>query len=306
VINYMGPASSQFLNAMRRIAANTERATRQISSGIRISQPSDSPDEVSEVLRLQAALARVDQVKKNLGRVKTEVDTAESSLSSSSQILSQVLSLGTQGANGMLDATARSILAEQVASLQKQLVDISRTRVDGRYIFTGDQDETPPYQYNAAQPNGTDRLSTAKATRVATDANGAQFAYRTTATEIFDHRDSAGGFASDNIFVAVNQLRSALEADNMTAIESALSLVKGSQSHLERRIAFYGNVQNRANSAISDAEKLNNQLTARLSVIRDADIPTAAIQLTLARTQQEAALGAQANRPRTSLFDYLK
>jgi flagellar hook-associated protein 3 FlgL len=306
MISSLDPTSNQFLDAMRRIAAETERATREISSGIRISQPSDSPDEVSEVLSLEAALARVDQVQKNLGRVKAEVDTAESSLSTASQILEQILSLGTQGANGTLDAANRSILAEQVASLQKQLVDVSRTAVDGQYIFSGDQDGTPPYQYNAAQPNGVDRLSTAAATRVATDANGAQFTYRMTATEIFDHRDSTGAFASDNIFVAVNQLQIALAANDPASVESALSLVKESQSYLERKIAFYGNAQNRVDAAVSGAEKVNSQLTTRLSEIRDADIPAAAVQLTQARVQQQAALSAQAQFPRTSLFDYLK
>ena len=47
--------------------------------------------------------------------------------------------LAAQGATFTLDATGRQSLAGEVQSLLEQMVAISRTTVQGRYIFGGDQ-----------------------------------------------------------------------------------------------------------------------------------------------------------------------
>jgi flagellar hook-associated protein 3 FlgL len=306
MINSLSSSNNQFLAALDRIAANTERANRQITSGLRISRASDAPDEVSEVLRVQAVLSRVGQVQKNLVRVKAEVDAGESALQIAGSLLDKIRSLGAQGATGTSSAAQRTILAQQVESLQRELVSVTCTTVEGRYVFGGDLDLTAPYRFDASQTNGVVQLSQPVASRLVQDARGGEFQVGRTASEIFDHRDSGDGMAPDNIFAAVNDLRTALSANDSSAIESALGRVSGSQSWLGQQLGWYGMVQDRTASAISDAGKLFAGMTAELSAKRDADIPSAALALSQSQIQQKAVFGAQTNVSRLSLFDFLK
>ncbi|MBI4875829.1 MAG: hypothetical protein HY822_14430, partial [Acidobacteria bacterium] len=110
MIDFLDPASARFLNALERISQGSERAHRQVSSGIRVSRPSDAPDAVSQVLQIQAALARVNQARKNLGSAKAEADTGESSLAMAGRLLEKIAVLGAEGANGLDDAAKRSML----------------------------------------------------------------------------------------------------------------------------------------------------------------------------------------------------
>jgi flagellar hook-associated protein 3 FlgL len=306
MINSLDSSSNQFLAALDRIAAYTGRANRQITSGLRISRPSDAPDEVSEVLHMQAVLSRVGQVQKNLARVKAEVDAGESALQIAGKLLDKIRSLGAQGATGTSSAAQRTLLAQQIESLQKELVDLTGTTVEGRYVFGGDLDSSAPYRFDASQPNGVVQLTQPVASRLVKDARGGEFQAGRTAPEIFDHRDSGGGIAPDNVFAAVNALRNALNADDSSAIDSALGQVSGSQGWLGQQLGWYGVLQNRTASAISDASKLFVDMTAELSAKRDADIPAAALALTQSQVQQQAVFGAQTNTSRMSLFDYLK
>jgi flagellin-like hook-associated protein FlgL len=69
--------------------------------------------------------------------------------------------------------------------------------------------------------------------------------------------------------------------------------------------AFYGSVQNRIQDAVSFGQNYDVQLKAELSQVEDADITSAALEVTQATTQLQAAFQLKAKLPHTSLFDYL-
>ena len=47
----------------------------------------------------------------------------------------------------------------------QQMAAISRTTVQARYIFGGDEESAPPYRVDLTAPDGVTRLTTAAATR---------------------------------------------------------------------------------------------------------------------------------------------
>ena len=58
------------------------------------------------------------------------------------------------------------------------MVDLSNTQVQGRYIFSGDQDQTPAYQINTGTDpigNGVTQLATSASTRQVEDPEGGAF-----------------------------------------------------------------------------------------------------------------------------------
>jgi flagellar hook-associated protein 3 FlgL len=305
MISNLDPASERFLLDLTRIQKSIGSATQAISSGLRVNSPSDAPDEVSDILQLYADIERNGQIRVNLGRVSSEVLTAQTALETAVHVVDRARVLASQGAGSIQTAETRQVLAGEVTALLEQLVSASRTIVEGRYIFSGDEDQVPPYQVNLAKPNGVDRLSTAAATRQVQHPSGLAFTAEKTAQEIFDNRNADDTLAADNVFAAVNGLRVALEGNDQAGIESSLVALRSAGTHLNDELSFYGFVENKLDEATDFANRFELQLKTELSNRRDADLTEAILELERGKTHEAAALGARALLPKTSLFDYL-
>ncbi len=305
MISSFDPNSDLFLADLSRVQASAEKAQRQISSGLRISSPSDAPDQIGGLLQLQSDVGQNTQIQQNLGRVKTEVDTAEQSVSSAVQLADNALVIASQGANTATTAENRLNLAQQVQAIQQQLVELAQTNVGGRYVFSGDADQTPPYQYDAGSPNGVDRLVTASATRQIEDSNGNLFPVSQTAQTLFDHRNPDDTYAPDNLFAALNALNVALTANDTTGIQTSLSSLRTAADYVNNQQTFYGVTQNRVAAALDFSSQRDVSLRAQLSQERDTDLTTAALTVTDSQTQIQASLASRAKLQKTSLFDFL-
>jgi len=140
----LDPASELFLAEASRIQERIAEANRQVSSGKRISTASDAPDQIGSLLQLRAQQSRNTQIQSNLVQAKANADTAENALASAITLMDSALTLASQGTNVSMTDTSRQALAQQVQSLQEQMVAISRTTVQGKYVFSGDQDGVAP------------------------------------------------------------------------------------------------------------------------------------------------------------------
>ena len=305
MISNLTPAGEAFLANMTRVQRNMERATRQASSGLRVNSASDAPDDVNAILQLRTDAVRNEQIGNNLSLAKTDADAADSALNAAAKLLDRARTLGAQGANFTLDASGRQSLAGEVQALLEQMVSVSRTAVQGRYIFSGDDENTPPYQVDLTSATGVTRLTTAAATRRLEDPAGGSFAVSKTATEIFDARNPDDTPADTNVFAALNSLRVGLLNDDTTGITAAIGSIQNAGSHLGNLQGFYGSVLGRIQDATNFGQSYDVQLKAELSQKVDADVTAAAMTLTQTTTQLQAAFQMQARMPHTSLFDFL-
>ena len=300
------PVREKFLADLASLNNRIARTQAQLTSGIRVSRPSDDPSAVGDVLQLQSDISRVTQVTSNLNAVKSEVDSASGVVQDSISLLDQARSLAAQGASDTLPPSERPALAAQVEQILSSLVNASRTTYAGRYLFSGDSSLQPAYEVNLANPNGVDRLVTAPATRLIQDSNGVVFAISKTAQDLFDHRNPDDSLASDNVFAAVNSLRVALANNDQAGTEAAAVAIQKAQDYLSLQGTFYGAVENRVTSALDLAQKFQLQWKSSLSNVRDTDVAAATTDLSEENLSQQAAMQAQASLPRNSLFDFLK
>jgi flagellar hook-associated protein 3 FlgL len=296
----------EYLADLNLTQKSMDQAQAQVSSGFRVQQPSDDPAAIGGILQLQADIAQNQQTQSNLGAITSEASTADSSLQSAIQQVENAITLAAQGANSTATATDRANLADQVSGLQQSLVGISQTTVNGRYIFSGDQDTRPAYQLDPTQPNGVQQLLSAPATRQILDPNGVAISVAKTAQEIFDARNPDNTVASGNVFAAINSLQTALANNDQAGITQATSSLHAADDYLNSQLAFYGEVENRVAGASSLAQKFQIQQQADLSRLRDADIPTAAVQMSQSQVQLQATLSVEATVSQTkNLFNYL-
>jgi len=304
MLQTLDPMRSQFLNDLASLQSRMTKTQAELTSGVRISKPSDDPTAVGDVLQLESDISRVTQVTSNLNGIKSEVDTASGVVQNAVSLLDQARSLAAQGASA-ISPTERTAMAAQAEQILNTLIDDSRATFDGHYLFSGDSSTQPAYTVNLANPNGVNRLLTAPATRLIQDSSGQTFAVAKTAQDLFDHRNPDDSLATDNVFAAMNSLRVALLNNDQAGTIAAAASIQTAQDYLNQQGAFYGAVQNRVTNALDVAEKFQLQSQTALSAERDTDVAAAATDLTQEQLSQQAAMQAQATMPRNSLFDLL-
>ncbi|HTM47844.1 MAG TPA: hypothetical protein VL285_04150 [Bryobacteraceae bacterium] len=299
MIQSINSSADSFLADIDRLQARSERAQRQLTSGLRVAVPSDDPDQVGAIVQLGSSLAHIIQIGHNLDQVKTEVDTGEQVISATVSTLEKISVLAAQGANFTQTATMRADLAKEIQDLFGQLVAAANTSVGGRYIFSGDADQAPAYGLNPASPTGiTPYLGLAPNRRVELPRGGT-FPVSQTAQQIFD----GGGAAS--VFAAVKGLQAALLANDQAGIEASVGALNSAHDHLGQSLSYYGAIQNELESAISDAKTLSTRYSVNLASLREADLVGASVDLNQSKLALDAAFSARARSPRTSLFDFL-
>jgi flagellar hook-associated protein 3 FlgL len=305
MITNLNPSSEAFMANVDRVQRKVEEASRQVSSGKRVNVASDAPDEIDAILQLRADEVRNAQIQANLGIAQADADAADGALASATKLMDRATVLAAQGANFTIDAAGRKNIAGEVQSLLEQMTAIGNTTVQGRYVFGGDRDDTPPYQVDLTAANGVARLTSSPATRRVESAAGGSFAVSQSAQDIFDSRNPDDTLASSNVFAALNNLRLGLLANDATQINAASASLKLASDHLNTAQAFYGTVENRITDATNYSANYDVQLKTELSGKEDADVTAAALAITQGNTQLEAAFQMQAKMPRTTLFDFM-
>ncbi len=167
MISPLNSTYQEFINNLDQVTARMNTDQLDISSGVTMRNVSDNPDQVSSLLQARAALSASQQISTNLGSIKTEVDTGEQSMESAVQLFDQVQTLAAEGATGTQTASTRASLAQQVQSIEQQMVTLANTAINGRYIFSGDTDQTAPYTFDATQADPVSAYQGAASTRVA-------------------------------------------------------------------------------------------------------------------------------------------
>jgi flagellar hook-associated protein 3 FlgL len=309
MVSGLNPSSENFLLNLERIQKRSQRAQNQLTSGLRLTSVSDDPDQVSRLLESRANLDRIVQTQNNLGRVKVEVDASEQALQTAVSVVERARVLGTQGGGTYQSANTRQQVANELQGQLQRLIALSGTQVEGRYVFSGDNDQVMPYDFDPNAPSGVTTFQGSASTRQIEDAQGALFGVSRNAQEIFD-----SDTPEKNVFLAVNNLRRALLAvDNPTnppdptipSIETALANVGTAGNFLNTQLSWYGLVQNRVQEATDNSHNLELSYRNQIANIEEADLASASIELTQSKVDLDAALSAKAKTPPTSLFDFL-
>jgi flagellar hook-associated protein 3 FlgL len=306
MISTLTPAGLQFLGSVNNLQTRLNKVQNELSSGLAVTQPSDAPDQVSAILQLHANIQHNQQVQSNLNSVNGEVTTADQTLSSAITLLDQVQSLATEGIGLNQTQATRATQAAQVQDVMQQMVSLSQTQVSGSYIFSGDADQSPSYQFDANSPTGVDRLQVSSSTRQIEDASGNTFSAGLSANQIFDVRDSSDKPTTGNVFAAMNAVRVALLNNDPTGIQNGAAAVTAAASYLNQQQGFYGTVENRITSALSAASSTALSYQTDLSNRQDADETTSILQMQQYSTDLQAALASEAKMPQTSLFSLLQ
>jgi flagellar hook-associated protein 3 len=126
------------------------RLQSMMSSGRRISKPSDDPIGTQKDLRYRNILSEITQYKKNISSASNLLANYDNILGNMNDILSAANELAVSLSNDTFDATARSGAANEAESLFEQMISLANTNIESRYIFSGYRTDTTPFRTNTA------------------------------------------------------------------------------------------------------------------------------------------------------------
>jgi flagellar hook-associated protein 3 FlgL len=271
----------ELLVALQQTQQNVNTATQQVASGRRVNQLSDNPAAAASVLLNHNQSSQDDQFLQNINTLQPRLQVADSSLSDVVTALTRALSLGTEGANGTLNAGDRQAVALEVQGIQAQLVSLANATYQGSYLFGGTAVGSPPFTLNSAigvvTYNGNTNVTLTQI------SNGNSIQTNLPGSQLFLN-------ASGSVFTAIQDLNTALQSN--TNIGAAVTEIQSALTTVSTQRVFYGNALNQ----ISNSENFLNQdkvnLSTQENALIGADLATASSNLVQAQTAEQATLNA--------------
>ena len=290
--------SSNLITQIQDLNSQQASLQAEVSSGRKLTNPSDDPAAMGRVLNMQAEQASLSHYASNASRALSISQASYSGLSSLKTIsdrAGQIATLGT-GTNG---AAANSAYGSEVDQLIEQAVQTANSKFGNDYLYAGSAVGTAPIT--------STRNASGQITSVAYAGNTQQVAIPLSDTSSVapgtDHTTNTGLRDLINNLIS---LRDALNTNNSAAVAATQPNLTTTENTLVTSLADAGAVQTRIEASQTQQQNLSTALTALISSETDADLPSTVVKLTQAQTAYQAALQTTASIMKTSLMDYLK
>lgn len=297
-----GMTSRVVLQDLTANKAKLTRTQREISSGERITKPSDDPFGTGRTLQLSSELEGFGQYKENVSDGTGWVTATETALNQISEVVQRARELLVQGGNDSNGQVAREGIAAEIEALTEAVKQEANVTYDDRYIFAGTETETRPYELGA-----NDEFSGNEGSVVRVIGKGVSLGINVNIKEVLGE----GAGAEDNKLLDVlrdiaTDLRGGTEENAQNLRGTDLERLSGNLDELTRVRAVVGATTNRLSSASTRLEQLEESSLTQLTDVRDADMPEALIKYSTEQNAYEAALKAAATVVQPSLLDFLK
>lgn len=128
--------STMLLNIMNNKATLSKYET-QLSTGKKISKPSDDPIVAVRALRLRASVGEIAQYKSNVSDATSWMTVTEQSMTNIKDIIKRARNLTVQLSNGSLGTTDMEKIVTELSELKNQILQEGNTNYGGRFVFSG-------------------------------------------------------------------------------------------------------------------------------------------------------------------------
>ena len=284
------------LGNIRRNNADILDWQNKLSTGQKISKPSDDPVGIGYQMRYTTELSRNEQYLENAETGYGWLSQTDTVLQQGQSILQRLNTLTNQAANGTVTAEVREMIRLEVEQLKEQMIQIGNSSYDGRHLFNGQMTDVRPYSTGNAANDTTDSgkyyLNISPSVSVEVSLTG---------EEVF----GAAG-AADNVFALFDQMSTQLTNNDITGLSTSLSNIESAVEKLSYSLSEVGARMNRfelVQNRIAD-EKLS--LTSLKSHVADVDMADALVQLQLQQNVLQASLSVSAKILQTTMLDYIR
>lgn len=117
----------------------------QLSSGKKVSRPSDDAVAVARSMALTSALSRNEQFVRNIDDTLSWLNATEATLGNVTDLLQRVREQTIYGASQIHSPTEREAIASEIDQLLNHLVELGNMEYNGRHLYAGFVTTAPPF-----------------------------------------------------------------------------------------------------------------------------------------------------------------
>lgn len=285
--------SNNLLRNLESAQGRMDQLQNQMSSGHRISRPSDDPAGIQNAMRLKSNISSVEQWKSNANAAVDYMNTTDSTLGDMTSMLQRVRELAVQGANGTLSAGDKTAVAYEVDQLSDQLHMMANTQVGSKYIFSGTatDKELISLDGSTSQANGQEvKFEVGNNLNLPISVNG----------------QTLFGDSTTGIFATLSNLSTALKSNDSTAVSNSLGSIDTNIDNVLAQRSDLGARINRMTAIQSRLDTTSTNLQENLSGIQDVDIAKTITDFTNQQNVYKAALSVGAKIIEPSLVDFMR
>lgn len=287
--------SDRVLYNIQRVIGQISKLHDQISSGTKVRYPSDDAVLATRSSNLDSRLRELKQYERNVNYAQSIVKAYDTNVQQVSEIYQRLRELLVQAANGTLTADQRQAIAQEIAQIKKQLVQIANTQVGSDYIFAGLQGSKPP-----VSEDGQIQIKPEALQNRSTLVFGYPLEYGISVKDLFVTD------GNQSVFSILDMTLKALERNEPRFISDvALASVNYLEKSVSENLARIGAMQRVVEAASNRIDELNIFMTEHLSQERDVDITEAVTSLSMKQAVLNAALKSAANLLRNTLVDFI-
>ena len=289
---------SMMSNSMLRNLSNSysdlNKYSEQLSSGKKITKPSDDPVVATKGMGYRTEVRDVAQYKRNLSEAQSWIDNSDSALSNATSALQRLRELAVQASNGTYEEGQRGNIAEEVDQLKEQLATIANTQVNEKYIFNGSATNTAPVTVNE---DGS--------TTVNFNSNEVNL----TLSKGVDVKINADGNAifGEKLFSDLDNFSAALRSDGSDEdLDQYIGLIDENINNLVNERADIGARMNRMDLVESRLGDQELSATKLMSNNEDAEMEEVIMNMVSQEAVHRAAMSAGARIIQPTLMDFLR
>ncbi|WP_091013007.1 MULTISPECIES: flagellar hook-associated protein FlgL [Paenibacillus] len=298
--------SSQLILNLNRNAQQMNSTQTQLATGRKINKPSDDPVGITYSLRYRAELSSNEQYQKNVDSAVSWLDFNDTVMDQAGSVVQRLRELTVQAATGTNPQSALDSINEEVKQLKAQLVDISNSTLNGKYVFNGETYDVKPYDFPTSADGSFD---TTNAASVVTDSGkinfivgeSIQLPINVTGNEVFGDSTEA-----DNLFVIFNTISQALTSGDQKEVSNQLANIDTRTNKMLAIRAEIGAKTNRIELMQGRLSDLEVNLTDLQAKVEDADYAELSIKSKIQENIYNASLSAGAKIISQSLVDFLR
>ncbi|MBH0010609.1 flagellar hook-associated protein FlgL [Pseudoalteromonas sp. NZS100_1] len=143
-----------YQNNINKILDNQQgvaNAQERVTTGEKYLTTSEAPAAISQGMLYSNKIQTNEQYTKNINQLSGRLETEETILQSINTNIQQAQELTIQAGNGAYTKDDLKSIASELSGIQQTLANLMNTRSeDGKFIFSGYQDSTQPYQFDSA------------------------------------------------------------------------------------------------------------------------------------------------------------
>lgn len=291
-------------NLLRNLNRNLNlmsKTQEQMSTGKRVSKPSDDPIDVTLIMGMKAIASEQETHIKNIEDAIGWLDATDQALDSLGEALKRAYELTLQGANGASSQDARDAIAKEIRQIIEEVKEIGNSNYAGRYIFGGTITTKPPFDKGTGQFQGNNqKLEWEIGSQVTLAINSTGEVFGIT----FDNDGKPLG--ESKIIKTLEDLANLLESNGSSGYDTYIGELNSHLDQVLNERAAVGAKSRRLDMAHKRATQVNLDFTELISKKEDIDIAEVTMYYAMQEAVYHAALMTGARILQPTLLHFLR